>query len=387
MRKPAIIDSVDINTVYWSVQSAFMPKFRSTLNHNQPLAEMPRCLEGCQCCRLNPMFEPSADVVKMIPVEQIHSEDRFFAISLPWSPIEQLSRSVGRTGVLAPLHIQKTAEAQFRIVMGFRRFFSCRNLGIQTIPCWVREHEDPLGLFIEALEDNLASRELHILEKAHVLLKLRRQFSLEEKTLMEDFMPPLDIRADRFHLDQYLDLAQLSGSLQRSLLNPLEPDTALKLSKWKDEEQDFFLGLTTRFQLGKNKQRQFFAILDELRALQKQAGPVVNAKGLQRIWQECGAADIERNETLSPAERFNRSFEALRRLRFPHLTGHEMRYKELKAALKISPRIHFEAPPYFEGDRFQVSFSVGDPDELSKMAKTLEVMARTDELREIFKLV
>ncbi|MEE8350225.1 MAG: ParB N-terminal domain-containing protein [Acidobacteriota bacterium] len=334
------------------------------------------------------MFEPSADAVKMISVEQINPEDRFFAISLPWSPIEQLNRSVGRTGLLAPLHIQKTAESQFRIVMGFRRFFSCRNLGIQNIPCWVRVlDEDPLALFIEALEDNLATRELHILEKAHVLLKLRRQFSLTEKALMEDFMPPLEIRADRFHLDQYLDLAQLPRALQRNLLNPLEPDTALKLAKWKDDEQDFFLELTTRFQLGKNKQKQLFTILDELRALQKQEKSGVGAWDLPMIWQECEAADIERNENLSVAERFGRAFEALRRLRFPHLTRHEMRYKALKAALKIPPRIHFEAPPYFEGDRFKINFSFGDPDELSKIATKLDVVARTDELKEIFKLV
>ena len=323
----------------------------------------------------------------MISAERIDSEDRFFAVSLPWASIDQLNRSIGRTGILSPLQVQKTADNRYRIVMGFRRYLSCRNLGVQNIPCFVREQEGELGLFVAALEDNLATRGLDLLEKAHVLLKLRRSFKLEDQTLMEDFMPQLEIRADRFHLDRYLNLAQLPESMQRSLLDPLEPDIALELSRWKDQEQDFVLGIISRFQLGKNKQKQLFVVLDELRALKKQTGSALEAKGLEGIWHECGAADIERDESLSLSERFSRVFEGLRRLRFPDLTEHEKRYRELKAALKIPPRLHFEAPRYFEGDRIDVSFSFGDSAELLKVAAKLEAMAQTDELREILKLL
>lgn len=348
---------------------------------------MTACSEGCEYSKLSRMFEPSVDAVKMISAERIDSEDRLFAVSLPWSSIDQLNRSVGKTGILSPLHVQKTTDDQFRIVMGFRRYLSCQILGIGNIPCFVREQEDELALFVEALEDNLATRGLHLLEKAHVLLKLKRDFKLEDQTLMEDFMPQLEIRADRFHLDRYLDLAQLPESMQRSLLDPLEPDIALKLSKWQDQEQDFFLGITSRFQLGKNKQKQLFGVLDELRALKRQAGSALEAKGLERIWHECGAADIERDESLSLPERFSRAFEGLRRLRFPSLTKHERRYEELKAALKIPSQIHFAAPPYFEGDRIDVSFSFGDSAELLKVAAKLEAMAQQDELKEILKLL
>ena len=333
------------------------------------------------------MLEQPVDAVKMISVGRIDSEDRLFAVSLPWSPIEQLNRSVEKAGILSPLHVQETADDRFRIVMGFRRYLSCRNLGVQSLPCLVREQEDELALFVEALEDNLATRGLHLLEKAHVLLKLRRDFKLEDRALMEDFMPQLEIRADRFHLDRYLDLAQLPESMQRTLLDPLEPDIALKLSKWKGQEQDFFLEIISRFQLGRNKQKQLFVVFDELRALEIQTGSASEAKGLERIWHECGAADIERDESLSHSERFSRAFEGLRRLRFPRLTEHEKRYKELKAALKIPPQIHFQAPPYFEGDRIDISFSFGDSDELLKVATKLEAMAQTDELKEILELL
>ena len=333
------------------------------------------------------MFEPPCDTVKMIPADRIHSEDRLFAISLPWSPIDQLSRSVGKLGILSPLHVQKTGSDRFRMVIGFRRYLSCQKLGVESIPCFVREQENELALFAEALEENLVTRGLHLLEKAHVLLKLRRDFRLEDQALMEDFMPLLEIRADRFHLDRYLDLAQLPESLQRCLLDTLEPDIALKLPKWMDQERDFFLGITSRFQLGKNKQKQLFALLDELRDLNRQAGSVWEAEGLERIWQESGAADIEGDRSLSYSERFSRAFECLRRLRFPSLTEHEKRYEELKGALKIPPQIHFQAPPYFEGNRIDVRFSFADSSEMLKVAQKLEAMAQTDELRKILDLI
>ena len=333
------------------------------------------------------MFEKSCDAVKMISADRIHSEDRLFAVSLPWSPIDQLHRSVGNAGILSPLHVQKTGRDRFRIVIGFRRYLSCQILGVEKIPCFVREQENELALFAEALEDNLVTRGLHLLEKAHVLLKLRREFKLEDRALMEDFMPLLEIRADRFHLDRYLDLARLPESLQRSLLDTLEPDIALKLSKWMDQEQDFFLGITSRFQLGKNKQKQLFALLDELRDLNRQAGSVWEAEGLERIWQESGAADIEGDRGLSFSERFSRAFESLRRLRFPSLTEYEQRYEELKGALKIPPQIHFQAPPFFEGDRIDVRFSFADSGEMLKMVQKLEAMAQTDELKEILDLI
>ena len=348
---------------------------------------MTSCREGCEYSKLHRMFEQPCDAFKMIPLGRIDPEDRFFAVSLPWSPIDQLNRSVGKTGILSPLHVQKTAHDGFRIVIGFRRYLACRSLGVEDIPCFVRDEEDELALFVEALEDNLAARGLHLLEKAHVLLKLRRDFKLEEHTLMEDFMPLLEIRADRFHLDRCLNLARLPESLQRSLHDALEPDIALKLSQWKDQEQDFFLGIISRFQLGKNKQKQLFAVLDELRALKKQSGSALESKDLEHIWHESGAADIERDESLSASERFPRAYEGLRRLRFPGLTEHEKRYEELKSALKIPPQIHFQVPPYFEGDRIDVGFSFGDSDELLKVAEKLGAMAQADQLKEIFKLL
>ena len=333
------------------------------------------------------MPRKSCGRLKIISFDQINPADRLFAVSLPWVPIDQLNYSVGKTGILSPLHVQRSLDGRFRIVIGFRRYLSCQNLGIQDIPCFIREQKDDLALFVAALEDNLATRELHLLEKAKVLSKLRSEFKLSDDTIMGKFMPLIDIRADRFHFNRYLGIAQLPEILQRSLLDPLEPDIALKLSKWKEQEQVFFLQIISKFQLGKNKQKQLFTVLDELLALEKHVGSSFETRSLKEIWNECRAMDAGRIQSLSISEDYRRTFEALRRLRLPNLAKHEKIYEKLKAALKIPPQINFQAPPYFEGDKIDVGFSFADSDELLKVATKLQDIAKTDELRKILALL
>ena len=326
--------------------------------------------------------------LKTIQSSQIDPQDRFFAISLPWLPLEPLMRSVRERGILSPLHVQPTAPGRFRIIIGFRRFEVARELGFQEIPCIVREEESKLTLFVQALEDNLVTRPFHLLEKAHLLLKLRDQFGLSDQVLMDDFMSLLDIRVDRFHLQQYLSLARLPGPLQRALLDPLEPAVALKLSSWKSEEQEFFQTLVSKFRLGRNKQKQLFALLDELRdsTAVTPSGPEKKVS-VPILWQQSGAAQIEEDQRLSLSERFGKAFEVLYRERFPGLATYEQEYQRLKSALKLPSRIQFHAPRYFEGEKIDVSFAFQSSDELFETAKKLEEIAQSDEVRKILELL
>ena len=334
------------------------------------------------------MAQKFPDNLELIRSDQIDAQDRLFAISLPWLPIDQLMRSVKGTGILSPLHVQRTELGQFRIIIGFRRYEAARKLGVREIPCIVRDEEDGLTLFVEALEDNLVTRPLHLLEKAHLLLRLRDHFGLSDQALMDDFMPLLDLQADRFHLQQCLDLARLPGSLQRAVLDPLEPEIALKLSSWKSEEQEFFQALASKFRLGRNKQKQLFTLFDELRASAgtSPSGPLVTGSA-PMLWQRSGAAKIEQEGRLSPSDRFAKAYKALYRLRFPRLSEYEQTYERLKAALKLPPEIQLHAPRYFEGSRMTVLLSFQSAEELFGQARKLEGIAKTDEIKQILELL
>ena len=337
------------------------------------------------------MIEKLSHNLETIPADRIDSEDRLFSVSLPWLSLDQLTQSINENGLLSPLHLQKGDHAKFRIVIGFRRYQAARDLGLQALPCLIREERDPLVLFRQALEDNLTTRPLHLMEKARVLLKLHRDFEVDHQVLMDEYLPLLDIRPDRFHLSQQFDLASLPIFLQRAVSDFLEPGIALEISPWEDEEQRFFIDLVSEFQLSGNKQKKLFTLLDEIRASELH-NPVTSPEtskqvSIQTIWQQSGAAEKAKDKHLPLQERFESALKKLLQLRFPHLSQHEKRYTELKAALKFPPQIQLRLPPNFEGNQVKVSLSARDLEELLVLTEKLHDAAREGDLKQIFDLL
>ncbi len=326
------------------------------------------------------MLEILNKKVEAVELREINAQDRTFAVTPPWWPIDPLIESVKRVGILSPLLIQAGERNQKRVILGFRRYEAARQVRLSVVPCIISvEKHNPATLFLQALLDNLAIRPLHPLEKAIALVKLSSEFKVTPERLVEELLPLLGIRGDRFHLEHYLQMGALPEHLQRSLADSLEPELALKLARWKDEEQAFFLNLMRNYQLGKNRQTELFLLLDELRARQKE--------NLATIWEESGASQVEGDEYLPPAERLKTIVGRLRRLRFPRLSQYEQRYNKLRAILKIPPQIQFQMPPFFEGNRISVGMTFRKPEELRGLADKLRQIAEKKELGEILKLL
>ena len=318
--------------------------------------------------------------LEMVQLSQIDSNDRLFQISLLWLPLDGLIRSIRRTGILSPLRLQRVSPGEFRIISGFRRHAAAGRAGLQLVPCFVTSDDDTLRLFRHAL---------HPLEKGAAVSKLRRNFQVSDQLLLGEYLTLLGIPADRFHLQHYLSLASLPQSLQTAITKNLQLETALKLPRWTNEEQDFFITLVSKFRLGKNKQRRLFSLLDEIRALLRNSAlsPDQSGGSVATIWHTSGAAQVEQDEGLSLPERYDQALERLRQLRFPHLSKYETRYRVLKAGLKLPHQIQLHAPPYFEGSQIRVSFSAGNSEEFSNLMEKLRETGESDELKKIFDLL
>jgi len=328
------------------------------------------------------MRTSSSDVFQWIPRDQIDAEDRRFALFPAWLPVDALVRSIRECGVLSPLQVEKKPGGKFRPVMGFRRLSAAAELMLVRLPCMIRPEGDPLRVVVEVLEENLSTRNLSLVEKGHALRVLKHNFQVEDETLLDRFMPMLGIRPDGYHLHRYLELAALPQSLQERLLDDLEADVALPMARWKDDERQLLLELISKFRLGRNRQKQLFALLDELRAIKPEGADSVTA-----IWRENCPLDVQEDESRPPSEIFLRCFGRLQRLRFPRLSEYEQEYERLRSVLRLPPQLQIQAPPNFEGDRLKVCFSFQDPDELRSLALRLEELSRTEELKAILKLL
>ena len=325
---------------------------------------------------------------KILCLNQIDSEDCFFQTSLTWPPIDELAQSIAEYGVLSPLRIQRKTSVKLRIISGFRRYKAAMEAGLEEIPCLIVNENDLLIIFRGALADNLASRPLHLLEKATAIRKLRCNFQLSEKVLLEEYLPLLGIPADRFHLEHYQNLSALPKSLKKAITECLAPETALKISRWTSQEQEFFVGLVAKFRPSKSRQRHLFTLLDEVRALQRSTASAQQDKvSAVTIWKTCGGADIEQKEHYPLADRYAQAVDQLLKLRFPHLSEYQEKYRSLKEKLKLPPQVQLQVPSNFEGNKIRISFSARRTEEFRNLVKKLEEISSSENLRKIFDLL
>lgn len=330
------------------------------------------------------MNSATSETILRRPTAAIDGADRTFAVTPVWISTARLVASIAQAGVVSPLRLQRRADGGLRIVSGFRRFQASRTLGLESVPCVeVPASASEKELFLSALHENLGSRILSDVERAFALVKLRDLCGLGEKELIERFLPLLGLRPDRFHLRQYVKLASLPDDLQRALPD-LNFDLAFRLAAWDAAERAVFLELLERFRLGRNRQREIFELLDELRAIERTADP---AADLLKLWRRSGAADLTADPSQPAPSQLQRILECLRRMRFPTLSSQEDRFQQLKAALKIPPQVQFNAPRFFEGDRITIQFAARAPEELGRLASRLEDISRRPELAKIFEML
>ena len=322
--------------------------------------------------------------VSLNPVEidlvQLDSEDRRFAVTPQWFPLERLELSIRETGITTPLRVERTGDPRLRIVSGFRRFAIAQRLGLQTVPCFTAMPLPPREMFLTALWENMGSRSFSDVERAIALQKLKLDFGYTEEDLIRDFLPPLGLRADRYHLERYLEIARTPEILQRGLaVGQLHLDTVLAVSSWKPEELRFLVDLITRYSLGRNRQRELVGLLQDL--------AVIEGKPVSAIWEESGAGSVDRDEQLSPQDRIGRTRTALRRLRFPRLTEYEDRFRSLKSALRLPSGLKLGVPPYFEGDSVSIRMEARSVDELRRLLTEGAKLRDREELGMIFELL
>ena len=325
--------------------------------------------------------------IETISLKQIDGEDRAFAVSPVWFPLGHLVSAVEQVGIISPLHLQRTEAGRLRIVMGFRRFRAAQTIGLTEVPGLLREGESQ-QLFQEGILENVGSRCLHDLEKAWILLRLRSQFVLDESALIQDYLPLLGLRPDRFHLRHYLALARLPEPIQRAVYDYLDGELAIKVARWQQQERELFLTISSGHRLGRNKQKLLFGLLDDLRMQQRlSTGDNPEISPLKVLWQGAGLEEIAKDEQVASSERFERIVQRLRELRYPTLSQHEGRYRVLKKGLKLPPEIQLRPPAFFEGERISVSFSCRTAEEFLSLADRLRAVGRSEELREIFELL
>ena len=316
-----------------------------------------------------------------IPVPDVALDDEAFVVT--YRPqMQRVLDSVARMGVLTPLHLRRTGEsAPLQLVAGSKRLRAARQAGQATVPALVHEAVElsEQQAFLLAVHDNLACRPFNAVEKARILRRLRHDFQYLDADLIEQFCPLLDLppRADTLHT--YCTLAILDDALQAATVESgLPVDVAVWAGGLDTVDRQAVLPLFTGLQLGSNRAQACAAYIDEV--CQRDACSA--AALFERLDLPALLADPQRS---GPQKR-EAVRHALRQARYPQLTAHEQRYREVVRRLRLPPAISLRPPPHFENRQYQVSFSFSQRQELRHAAQRLLEAADSDALDGLFDL-
>jgi ParB family chromosome partitioning protein len=126
--------------------------------------------------------------------------------------LEELSRSIRRTGILQPVLVTKEG-GRFRIVAGERRVRAARLAGLSEVPVIVREGVTDRDHILLALVENVQRRDLTALEEAEAYRHLKDDFGLTQEDVAER------VGKDRATVANALRLLKLAVPVREALEN------------------------------------------------------------------------------------------------------------------------------------------------------------------------
>ncbi len=321
------------------------------------------------------MQSSTGNSIKIIPLDRINIPDRYYSITpCPFNE-EKLIRSIKEAGIIVPVRLEAGRGDHYRIISGFKRMEASIQLGLAEVPAIVEDKGDPALTFWRAVQENCGSRELHDLEKAEIVLKLKELHSVGDQALLSSCLPGLECKGTRYELDRLIALAEMSTRLKSACIRGnLLSATALEVRKWPDSEQEFMIALISSFKLGTNKQKQLVRLIADLKKIE--------GAGLDTVWENSGLKSLDPS-TLT----FDLIHQALTRTRFPVFSAHLKEWQILREGLKLPSGIKIEAPRYFDGDSITATFSAADPEEFRDKAAQLMEASRKKELDDMFSLL
>jgi ParB family chromosome partitioning protein len=322
-----------------------------------------------------------APTFHFVPVSDIAPELNTYSVT--YRPqMDALQRSVTRAGVLTPLHLRRhTASARLQVVCGTKRLQACQDAGYRRVPALIHEAAElsEEQAFLLAVHDNLGCRRLNVVEKARVVCRLWEDFHYSIATLLDVWCPLLDLPPRRSTLEAYGEFVRLDDVLQAATIDDaLSVETALWIGRHEAVDRQVLVALFTGLKLSNNRVREFAGLIDEICQRDAcSAAVLLNSLQIPALLVD---------SPLSGPQKIEHIRRVLRQVRYPRFSAHEQRVQETIRRLRLPSQISLRPPPYFEGQQYQVAFSVGTRQELQQVAQRLLEAAANPALDDLFAL-
>lgn len=126
--------------------------------------------------------------------------------------LDELAASISEVGIIQPLTLRKSGDGRYQIISGERRYRAAKQVGLQSVPAYIREADDT-ELTEMALIENIQREDLNAIEIALTFKKLIEQYNLTQEQLSQR------IGKKRTTIANFLRLLKLPAEIQLGLQN------------------------------------------------------------------------------------------------------------------------------------------------------------------------
>ncbi len=166
---------------------------------------------GLEALIPNDLLGDRASALLEVPINSIRPNPHQPRAHFDEEDLSTLTASIRAVGVLQPVLLRSTADDQYELVAGERRWRAARRAGLHTIPALVRTVDD-LGSVEQALIENLHRIDLNPMEEAAAYQQLIEDFGLTHEQVASR------VSRSRAAISNTLRLFQLPPSIQRLVI-------------------------------------------------------------------------------------------------------------------------------------------------------------------------
>ena len=311
---------------------------------------------------------------KRISLKTISLRDTTFLLSYGYN-LNPIRQSIKQIGVLNPPILRKRHNAAHQIICGYKRIRILKELGVISCPCILvpAKTGDKESLLL-SLYDNTSHRELNVVEKSMAIDKLKHYYSEEE--IVHRFLPLLALHPHLTQLKIIEPLSTLEKEAKDALIEGrISEQTALLFSQTDRETRKVLFKFLSDLRLSVSSQAEVLEYISEIAARENlPVKKVVCASELQSLLGNKKWSQPQKGEAI-------RTY--LRERRYPQFAAKEKKFKHDLTQLGLSSRIRLTPPPFFEGNRYQLTVNFEDLEELRKRLRELKSLFKNSALRNI----
>ncbi len=322
--------------------------------------------------------KPLQDSPLQVDISDIDLSPDPFCMSFNFD-LEPLKASIDRFGVLNPPYLLRNSDTDthFTVVAGYRRLLAVRELGWSDMVCQILPDSfPPFKALLLNLHDNLVQRKMNEIEKAMVVQRLTRFVKHEQ--IITQFMPMLDIPANRQKLRLFLGLEDLEEPIKVSIaVERLSLRVAGLMMSLGTEDRLKINELFTTLKWSFNQQWEAIQWIMEIASRE--------GRSIKEVMKDREVTEILHDSRMSNPQKLKDIVKVLKRRRFPSLMKAETEFRKGISALPLPKGVKISPPPFFEGIDYRVEIVFTKGKDLRDRLEKLSHLPGLDKITDFWK--